>query len=213
MRFKQVAIVVVAMGFVGCKPAAREAGTPSAASADSATGQVQVATASSSGCRTAARDAEGGLGKTPVQICAVPGTHETSSDNAPLYGFVVATLQNRGTTVRDARWKLEPGKMYYLRVFKARTGQTEDGYYEISSLTGANWDPAIASGSLVHCGISPDHPKQSWAHAGFSTCAAGQPKGAEDPASGDPVLVSGLQASGGPAWITCAEGCCTTDAS
>lgn len=212
MRFRHMAMVLVAGGFVGCKPATPDATTSSAASADSAAGQAQVATATGRGCRTAARDAEGGSGKTPVQICPEPGAHETSSDDAPQYGLVVATLQNRGSTLRDARWKLEPGKMYYLRVFKARTEQTEDGYYEISSLTGANWDPAVASGSLVHCGISSDHPKPSRSHAGFSTCAAGPPKEAEDTTSGEAAVVSVAQGSGGPAWITCKEGCCTTDA-
>ena len=141
-----------------------------------------------------------------MQICAVPGAHLISSDSAPDYGIVVARLENQGP-VRDARWRLEPGRIYYLRVFRARSGQTEDGYYEINSLTGTTWDPALASGSLVHCGVSSDHPAQSHAHAGFSTCGEGQPEEAEDSA----VPSTSLLLSDGPAWITCKEGCCTTD--
>src|SRR5687768_11921069 len=207
MRFRQVAMVLAVAALVGCKPATPEAATSSATPTDSGATQAQLASATGSGCRTHDRPREVGSGRTPIQICALPDAHLMSSDNAPDFGFTVATLQNLGPE-RDARWKLESKKLYFLRVFKARPDQTEDGYYEISSKTGTSWDQAIAIGSLVHCGISADHPEQKRAHAGFSTCALGEPKDAEDAAT----LTTPLRFSDGPAWITCKEGCCTTGA-
>lgn len=207
MRFTQVAIVLAASGFIGCKPAGPDAGTSPAASADSAATHAGLANAGKSGCRTRPRVA--GTGSTDVQICALPSANKHSGTTAPAGGIIVATLTNIGT-VRDDRWKLAPGTTYYLRVFPPRAGYTENGHYDIRSFTGETWDALPspkASGSFVAC-TGPGHVKQPRSHAGYSICSAGPVTDPEDPLA----LTGSILPSDGPAWITCAEGCCTTDA-
>lgn len=216
MTFRQAAILLVASGLVGCKPTTPDAGTPAASGTSAPAGvapaaeptadmiQAQLTSLVTSGCRTRRRVA--GAGDTRVQICAVEGANEISSDTAPPWGFVVGTIVRTGNA-RDDRWRLDRGKTYYLRVFQTRSGHPDDGYYEITSWSGTSWEAPKASGSFVHCGVDQDHPRQPRSHAGFSTCDQGQPADAEDP-----TPLAQDTPSGGPAWITCAEGCCTTDA-
>lgn len=198
MRLRRLTVILAASGFLGCKPAAPDAETTPAA--DAAATPATFANTGNSGCRTRSRIA--GSGSTDVQICALPGAHKHSGRTAPAGGIIVATLTNVGT-VPDDRWNLTPGRTYYLRVFPPRAGQTENGYYDIRSFTGETWDAPSASGSFIDCG----HKEQGRSHAGFSTCAKGAPTDAEDPIA--PTVAAAP--SSDPAWITCAEGCCTTD--
>lgn len=200
-------MVLVASGVVGCSPAEPRADTAVAASPGSAT-QAAPAAAANSGCRTRPRVAGTGRTTTPVRICAYPWAHLESGSTAGKDGIIVASLTNTGQ-VADDRWQLAPGVTYYLRVFPKRAGKAENGFYQISSFTDDSWDevPTERKGSFIAC-AGTGHPKQPRAHAGFSTCTQGKPTDAEDPA-----VVTGVQGSGGPAWITCKEGCCTTDIS
>lgn len=199
MRFKQVAMLLAAGSLSGCSPAGNYAGILPANADPSATREM-LSNLQKAGCRTRARRV--GTGGTDVTICAIAGAHNQSTVSAPSTGVIVATLTNVGS-VPDDRWRLEPGRTYYLRVFGSGSFGTP-GKYDIRSFTEDSWDTAVASGDFIPC-TGPKHPRQNRSHAGYATCSDDSPADAEDPA-----LVS-ANPSGGPAWITCAEGCCTTD--
>lgn len=202
MRFRQVAVILAAGSLSGCSPAGNYAGILPANSDPSAT-QAVLTNLQKTGCRTRPRKV-GTSGETDVTICAIAGAHNQSTVSAPSTGIIVATLTNIGTTPDD-RWQLDPGKTYYLRVFGSGTFGVP-GKYDIRSFTDDSWDAPVKSGDFIPC-TGTKHPKQKRSHAGYATCDDHQPADAEDPE----VLALRPAASGGPAWITCAEGCCTTD--
>lgn len=203
MRFRQVAVVLASGALSGCSPAGSYSGVLPAANASPFVTEAMLASLAKTGCRTRPRKV-GTSGATMVTICAIAGAHTQAGDLAPSTGIIMATLKNVGTAPDD-RWKLAPGRTYYVRVFGSGTPGVP-GRYDISSFTNGTWDNPQKTGVFVAC-TGPKHPKQSRSHAGYATCDDPQPADAEDPA----VPTVSQNPSGGPAWIACAEGCCTTD--
>lgn len=205
MRYRNVAMVLVASACSACTPANEYAGN--LPTADAAQTQTLLNDLVKSGCRTRKRPA--GTAWTKVQICALVGANAQSGATAQSTGTIVGTLINTGT-VADDRWSLQPATTstpavtYYLRIFPPRSG-SEEGYYQIASYSASGWDAAKETGSFNHC-PGPGHSPQARAHAGFATCAEGPPTDAEDPIEPSESLLP----TDGPAWITCREGCCTT---
>ena len=168
-----------------------------------------VAAMSWVGCDTVARAAVGG-GTTNVEICAAPNARLLGPSNAPAGdGAPVARMRNLGTTRVENRWKLQPKGTYSIWLYSGTAG----ALYRIRG-GGLN-----IVGTYVGC----DHPPETTDKASFGTCQDnphqhgpsmrrnGSSSGpAED--GGDGTARTLLSPLTGPAWISCTEGCCTTDA-
>lgn len=161
------------------------------------------------GCDTIDRDAVGG-GTTRVEICAADDARLVGPGNAGAAGRPVARMRNLGT-VNEARWNLRRDRIYIIAAYSSAAG----GTYKIWSEGGG---PAIKTGVYHACGHGGESPPTSSATFGEcgevgSSSAAGKtrasgPAADEHPRRGH-VLLS---PANGPAWISCTDGCCTTDA-
>ncbi|HUR91855.1 MAG TPA: hypothetical protein VMY38_04200 [Gemmatimonadaceae bacterium] len=165
-----------------------------------------LAAISWTGCATVARAAVPAGTTTDVEICASPGAREYGPRKAPPgLGAPVARMRNVGTR-DEARWGLKPNNTYSIWLSSGFAGTQ---YTIIGS--GVN-----KTGTYFGCG----HSAAASSRANFGTCAdnpyplvgAGRTSGPSSSAEGDKPGHTLLDRATGPAWISCTEGCCTTDA-
>lgn len=195
-------VAAVGGGVVGgCSPAVGVS-TMTPAEIESA-----IAAISWTGCATVARAAVPAGSTTNVEICASPGAREWGPRKAPPgNGSPVARMRNIGAH-QEARWGLKPNNTYSIWLHSGITGETM--YTIIGS--GVN-----VTGPYHGCGHAPADSSR----ANFGTCAenphplAGGARSRGPSSSGE--LDKGehtlLDRGTGPAWVSCTEGCCTTDA-
>ena len=191
--------------FASCRmsPAAVGLGGMTPVQIDSA-----VAAVAWTGCDTVARAAVGG-GTTDVEICAAPSARLYGPNNPPSgSGAPVARMRNLGTRV-EARWGLQPNGTYPIWLYSGTVGASYDirgngvnvtGYY-----FGCKHKPATTS--RADFGTCADNPAAMSARLGSGAPSASGPADGEDKA-GHTLM----DRATGPAWISCTEGCCTTDA-
>lgn len=202
--WRMVAVVagVSGVAIAGCSPAVGTSlGAMTPAEIESA-----LAAISWTGCATVARAAIPSGTTTNVEICASPSAREYGPRKAPPgLGAPVARMRNLGTNA-EARWGLKPNNTYSIWLSSGFAGTQ---YTIIGS--GVN-----VTGTYHGCGHAPADSSR----ANFGTCAdnpfplvgparnRGPSSSGDDDKRGHTLLDRGT----GPAWISCTEGCCTTDA-
>lgn len=202
---RRITAVVVGAGGVavaGCSPAvSTSVGVMTPAEIESA-----LAAISWTGCATVARAAVPSGTTTNVEICASPSAREYGPRKAPPgLGAPVARMRNLGTN-QEARWGLKPNNTYSIWLSSGFAGTQ---YTIIGS--GVN-----VTGNYYGCGHAPADSSR----ASFGTCAdnpsrmarGSHNRGPSSPAEDAKSEHTLLDRATGPAWISCTEGCCTTDA-
>lgn len=192
-----------AAAMFSCTPVASSPGAGAGAAA--LTSPIWVA------CDTLPRTSASG-GVVPVEICAADDARLYGPGNAPPKGRPVARMRNLGTE-RDLRWGMRPRRVYVIAVHSDAAGL---GYKIWPEGPGG----PIKVGSYYPCGHGGQSPPTSSATFGAcgDTVVTGPPargtlasRGpAESGSAGKPSHVL-FDVHNGPAWISCTDGCCTTD--
>lgn len=205
MRRMAVLLVIIVSGAIGgCSPSvAASVGAMPPAAIESA-----LAAISWTGCATVARAADTIGTTTNVEICAAPNAREYGPSKAPPgLGAPVARMRNIGTR-REARWGLKPNNTYSIWLHSG--GTTGGTMYTIIG-SGVN-----VTGTYHGC----KHDPAGSSRANFGNCAdnpyplAGSARSRGPSSSGEEGKSEHtlLNRATGPAWVSCTEGCCTTDA-
>lgn len=148
-----------------------------------------------------------GVDSTDVEICADTGARRYGpNDPPPGIGKPVARMRNVGQGV-EKRWGLTPGSHYYSVWIR---GPANAIRWRIHGLQ------VDISGPYRGCGY---HTMPSSSSANFGSCTENPPlvgrsigRGpAENWTDGSKEHIL-LDRATGPAWISCTDGCCTTDA-
>lgn len=205
MRILITAGLTMACATVGvaaaCAPAAPAPGTgrPS---------EREIASIVWVGCDTVARNTAVPGVTTPVEICAADYARKVGPRNAGPDGRPVARMRNLGT-VNEGRWNLRPGRRYIIAVYSGVAG----GTYRI---THEGPGGPLGSGVYHPCGPAHEPPTSSatfGACRDYGTGPAPNSSIGSGPSAGEPATRGHalLGPADGPAWISCTDGCCTTD--
>lgn len=168
------------------------------------------------GCDTMPRTSASGT--TPVEICAAADARLYGPGNASPRGQPVARMRNLGTEP-DTRWGLRPRRVYVIAIHSDAAGTG----YKIWPERGGG---PIRTGTYYPCGHGGESPPTSSATFGactdsFVKHAVPQPgalasaEALRGPMAGEAPAVPGhalYDRLNGPAWVSCTDGCCTTDA-
>lgn len=176
-----------------------------------------LATASASpnwvACDTLPRTSASG-GEVAVEICVADDARLYGPGNASPKGKAVARMRNLGTE-RDLRWGMLPGRNYVIAVHSEAAstrykiwpegpgGPIKVGIYYACGHGGES--PPTSSATFGACDASI---VESLSQSTQSTLANRGP--AEGPTAGKPSHVL-FDVRNGPAWVSCTDGCCTTD--
>lgn len=157
------------------------------------------------GCNTVRRvSTTAGVDSTDVEICADTGARRLGPSSPPPVGKPVAFMRNLGDGI-EQRWGLRPGGHYVVRIH----GPPNAVRWTISG-------PQVnLSGPYRRCG---DHTMPDSSYANFGSCAE-NPSSVRPPTRRGPAAVGTdgknehilLDRATGPAWVSCTDGCCTTD--
>lgn len=209
---RRVAVIVIAAVAVaaGCGP--RVVSSP-VGTMSSAEEEALLASAKWVGCTTIQRETTVPGAFAAVRICADTGARRFGQNTPPSgLGKPVARMVNLSQTHTERRWNLQPGMTYHIWLRRSPAGPTA---WEIRGPGGS-----VATGPFMGC----NHPQASADSASFGTCedirsAAATSRGRNDFSrassidGGDSKATHTLlHPATGPAWISCTEGCCTTDA-
>lgn len=217
MRFfaspRRVAVIVIAVVAVGAGCWPRPVRSP-IASMSTAEETAILALTKWVGCTTVRRESTVAGDSVDVTICADTGARRFGRNNPPAgaKGRAVGQIRTGAGNRDEGRWGLEPNSTYYIWLSGPAGGPT----------TWTIKGPGVfVEGPLRGCG----HPPAGSDSASFGTCADNRPSaamsrgpnersGASSPDGGTVKFVHTLlDRATGPAWISCTEGCCTTDAS
>ena len=205
-RYVAVMVLAAVAVVAGCWPRAVPAPIATMSAAEES---AMLALTKWVGCTTVQRAATISGDSAEVRICADTGTrrfgkHTPPGNNKPR---AVAQIRNLSNNRVEDRWGLQPNTTYYIWLSAAPGGTTAWAIKRPG-------EPAIASGPLEGCG----HPQATVDSASFGTCADNPYPRPGAARSGGPSSEGGkgehtlLDRATGPAWISCTEGCCTTDA-
>lgn len=174
----------------------------------SAQEEAALALAKWVGCDTVRRASKTvGVDSTNVEICADTGARKYGPQNPPPgFGKPVARMRNVGQGV-EKRWGLRPGNHYYSVWI---SGPANAIRWRIQGMQ------VDTSGPYRGCGF---HTMPDSSYASFGSCAQNRPlvgrsigRGPSEAGSGGNMTHILLDKGLGPAWISCTDGCCTTDA-
>lgn len=207
----RLAAVIVIAGWlvaVSCHPARPVASIGGMTEAEQT---AALALTSWVNCVTVRRVAATGVSdSTNVEICADTGAKKFGPNNGPggVLGKPIARMRNLPGGKVERRWKLQPGSHYYhVWITGPAGGPTR---WTIKG-QGVN-----VSGPFRGCGYAA----ASVSRANFGDCMENPWPGRPAPGRSGPSDGGGsdkpdhpfFATADGPAWISCREGCCTTDA-
>lgn len=207
-RMRRVVVISCGLG-----AAAISSCTPVASSPAAAPGATALASPIWVACDTLPRTSASG-GEVPVEICAADDARLYGPGNAPPRGRPVARMRNLGSE-RDLRWNMRPHRVYVIAIHSDAAGT---GYKIWPEGPGG----PIKIGTYYPCGHGGGSPPTSSATFGSctdtvvmnsprlkpGTVAARGPAEDENEARRGHVL---FDVRNGPAWVSCTDGCCTTD--
>lgn len=203
-RSAALMVLVVGIAVVGCWPRTQ-------ASLITGLTPMQMDSALASvawtGCATVKRAAVGG-DSTDVEICAAPDARAYGPGNPPGgKGTLVARLRNLGQRV-EKRWGLQPNATYPIWLYTGVGGTlytiTGNGVNVTGTYHGCGYH--AANSSRANFGSCAENPRMVSSDLGHGTVSRGPSGGGGD--KDEHIL---HDRASGPAWISCTEGCCTTD--
>lgn len=208
VSLKRRSFLVVALGVVAVMAACQQGPSTRLEGVTTAQHASALVLAKWVGCDTISRvSTTSGVASTDVEICADTGARRYGPHNAPLGpGKPVARMQNLGQGV-EARWGLIPGNHYYLVWIHGPASNMR------WTIRGRQVD---TSGPYRGCSF---HRMPDSSYASFGTCVQNRPlvgrsigRGPAEGGGEDMKEHLLLNKATGPAWVSCTDGCCTTDA-